>query len=127
MGRDGSSRKRRGRSPLAAAKALGVSPKETWIAVLTDPAAVQWGRENVPDDATEKQVAEAAFRALQLFEHCDCGLPAHVITGPALAEWELALPVFDEMPDGAILESIAICPNYPNGCQWIEGTERVTK
>lgn len=109
----------------AAARARRLSPKETWIVVLTDPVAVDWARENVPDDATEQQIAEFAFNATVLFSLCDCGLPAHVITGPELAEWDLALPPFDELPDNRTLVSIAICPDYPNGCNWIEGTERL--
>lgn len=64
-----------------------------------------------------------ALGSLKQLAKCDCEptREGRIIEGAALAEWTPALQeIAPPVPPGYILEYIAMCPDYPAGCGWIE-------
>jgi hypothetical protein len=91
------------------------------------PVIASWYEENIDEDATVDDVGRAMYRAMELFTVCDCPRPARTVKGAELAEWT---PAIDELvarlpsatADGFMLEYVRMCPDWPGGCEWIEGT-----
>jgi hypothetical protein len=73
--------------------------------------------------ATEDEIKQA-FEAKARAEECDCPRPANVVRGAAMTEFTPVLESHfqDRLPPGAELQYIAMCPDYPDGCRWIEET-----